>query len=107
MTGSNLMFKSILMVVLSVTVLHARARGEDVETHMHQPSWVEACNAWREHISGLLDQHRIAGDMDNEVLFSLVRQFIAARDACTPASYEAGLRMYEGMAVGRAQRPLR
>ena len=61
---------------------------------------VAACNAWRVHIGELLDQHRIARDLDDLALSEMVRQFISARNACTPGRYEIGLRMYEAIPLG-------
>ena len=49
----------------------------------------------------LLDQHRVARDLDDAALSDFVRQFIAARNTCTPGRYEIGLRMYEAIPLGR------
>jgi hypothetical protein len=62
-----------------------------------------ACNAWRVHIGDLLDQHRIAHEMDDDALSEIVRQFISARNACIPGRYEVGLRMYEAIPLRRVQ----
>ena len=59
--------------------------------------------AWREHIIDLIDQHRIAHEIDEEALFEFVLQYIDARDACTPGNYEVGLRMYEAIPLRRAR----
>jgi hypothetical protein len=69
-----------------------------------RPSPVAACNAWRVHISDLLDQHRIAQEITEDALSDMVRRFIAARNMCTPGRYELGLRMYEEIPLGPVQR---
>lgn len=66
-----------------------------------RPSIAAACSAWREHISQLIDQHRIADDMDDEDLSVIVLQFISARNACSLGSEQVGLRMYEAILIGR------
>jgi len=69
-----------------------------------RPPLVAACNAWRVHIGELIDQHRIAQDLDESTLNDIVRRFIAARNACTPGRYELGLRMYEEIPIGPVRR---
>jgi hypothetical protein len=66
-----------------------------------RPTLTEACNAWREHMGGLIEQHRIAGEIEEKELLQFVRQFIAARNNCAPGRYETGLRMYEAIPLGR------
>jgi hypothetical protein len=68
-----------------------------------RPPPVAACNAWRVHIGDLIDQHRIAQELDDRTLSEIVRRFIAARNACTPGRYELGLRMYEEIPIGPVQ----
>ncbi len=68
-----------------------------------RPPPAAACTAWRDHISELIDQHRIAKDIDDEALTAIVMQFISARDACTPGRYEIGLQMYEAISIGRVR----
>ncbi len=74
---------------------------------MHQPaarpSLAAACAAWCDHISDLLDQHRMAHEIDDHALYEFVLQFIAARDACSPGGYEIGLRMYDAISLRRVQ----
>lgn len=72
------------------------------DTSMRSPL-VAACNAWRVHIADLIDQHRIAQEIDERTLADIVRRFIAARNACTPGRYETGLRMYEDIPLGPVQ----
>ena len=80
------------------------ARATDASLLSARPPAAAACNAWREHLSDLIDQHRIAHEIDDDALFDYVRQFIAARDACSPGGYETGLRMYELILLGPVQR---
>jgi hypothetical protein len=68
------------------------------------PPLSDACRAWREHIGELLDQHRVAREIDEKTLFDFVRQFMAARDACSIGSFEVGLRMYGDIRLGRVHR---
>lgn len=93
------------LTFLAVLLLPAlpRVQASDPVRPPSQPAWVAACNAWREHISDLIDQHRIAQEIDEANLSAAVRQFIAARDACTPGRYEVGLRLYEAIPLGRVQ----
>ena len=82
------------------------ARATDASLLSVRPPPAAACNAWREHLSDLIDQHRVAHEIDDDALFDYVRQFIAARDACSPGDYETGLRMYEFIPLGPVQRRL-
>jgi hypothetical protein len=86
----------------------AIAPGAEATGTSTRPSPVAACNAWRVYIGDLIDQHRIASEMTDKDLANIVRQFIAARNACTPGHYELGLRLYEEIPIGPVQkRPLR
>ncbi len=88
-------------------VLAGDGEATEAGTVAPRPSPVQACNAWREHIGNLIEQHRLAGDLEEKELFAFVRQFIAARDACRPGRYEVGLRMYEDIAISRPLQPLK
>jgi hypothetical protein len=96
--------KAVLVAAIAALGISVAAHGAEPARRPHP---VEACNAWREHISDLIEQHRTAGEMDEKALFAFVRQFIAARDACRPGRYEIGLRLYEEIALGRPLRPLK
>ena len=73
-----------------------------------RPSRKRACGAWRDHFADLIDQHRIAHEIDDEALFEIVLQFMSARDACSAGRHESGLRMYEAILLGRVQqRPMK
>ena len=63
----------VLIAVSVATVPHA------METKRPAPH--DACNAWREYMGKLIDQHRIAADIDEKALSEVVLQFISARDA--------------------------
>ena len=92
----------VSLVALFVAV-GPSAPAQDTTSLSGSPRLVAACNAWREHVSELLDQHRIAHEIGDDALFGFVRQFIAARNACSPDRYEIGLRMYEAIPLGRVQ----
>ena len=93
----------IIPILALFVAVGSSARATDAPLLPARPSLPAACAAWREHISGLLDQHRIAHDIDDDALYDFVLQFIDARDACSLGSYEIGLRMYEAIALGRAR----
>jgi hypothetical protein len=97
----------LLFLALSVTV-GPTARAKDPPL-ISAPSLLAACTAWREHFADLIDQHRIAHEMNEVALLDFVLQFIAARDACSSrGGYEIGLRMYEAILLGPVQqRPMK
>ena len=92
-----------VMVIACAALLGAGAQGIRAGEASVRPSAVAACNAWRVHIGDLIDQHRIAQEIDERTLADIVRRFIAARNACTPGRYETGLRMYEDIPLGPVQ----
>jgi hypothetical protein len=94
----------VLTLALSVSVAPS-VWATETPLVSARSSLVAACNAWRVHIGDLLDQHRIARDLDDRALSEMVRQFISARNACTPGRYEIGLRMYEVIPLGRVHDP--
>ena|SRR3712207_2385284 len=95
---------SPIAVVIGCTVsVFASADNVRAAEVSVRPSPVAACNAWRVHIADLIDQHRIAQEIDERTLADIVRRFIAARNACTPGRYETGLRMYEDIPLGPVQ----
>ena len=93
----------IIPILALFVAVGSSARATDAPLLPARPSLPAACAAWREHISGLLDQHRIAHDIDDDALYDFVLQFIDARDACSLGSYEIGLRMYGAIALGRSR----
>jgi hypothetical protein len=69
--------------------------------------WIgAACAAWHDHFADLIDQHRIAHEINDDALYEVVRQFIAARDACFAGSHETGLRIYEVIPLSPVQQRL-
>ncbi len=92
-----------VMVIACAALLGAGAQGIRAGEASVRPSAVAACNAWRVHIGDLIDQHRIAQELDECTLSDIVRRFITARNACTPGRYELGLRMYEEIPIGPVQ----
>ena len=92
-----------VMVIACAALLGAGAQDIRAGEASVRPSAVAACNAWRVHIGDLIDQHRIAQEIDERTLADIVRRFIAARNACTPGRYEVGLRMYEDIPLGPVQ----
>jgi hypothetical protein len=72
-----------------------------------RPAPHDACNVWREYMGKLIDQHRIAADIDDKALSEIVLQFISARDACSPGQYEMGMQMYEAISLGQARAMLK
>jgi hypothetical protein len=107
MSKSHLVRGTLVALLLAPSVVGGPpARATDM-AFSSASSLAAACNAWREHISDLIDQHRIAHEIDDDALFAFILQFIAARDACSLGGYETGLRKYEGIQLGRVQqRPL-
>jgi hypothetical protein len=86
-------------VALSLgTAAPPAAFGLPMQPERPPPS--DACRAWREHIGDLIDQHRVALDIDEDALFDFVRQFNAARDACLAGSFELGLKLYGDIQLG-------
>jgi hypothetical protein len=104
MSQSSLVHRaSVLFPLALFAVAGPIAGAKDAPFLVETPPLVAACNAWRVHISDLLNQHWIAHEMDDVALSEIVRQFIAARNACIPGRYEVGLRMYEAIPLRRVQ----
>ena len=101
MARSSMWREALVVLVLAMSV--AFPPGSWAAEVPVRPSPIAACNAWRVHIGGLLDQHRIAQEIDDHTPSDIVRRFIAARNACTPGRYEVGLRMYEDIPLGPVQ----
>jgi hypothetical protein len=104
MSQSSILPRALVLFSLALAaVVGPIARAKDAQFLVGSPPLVAACNAWRVHISDLLDQHWIAHEMDDHALSEIVRQFISARNACIPGRYEVGLRMYEAIPLRRVQ----
>ena len=97
----------LLILALPVAVGPSVGATESPPSSVRLSLWA-ACAAWREHVSDLLDQHRIAHEIDEEAFHEVLLQFTAARDACSAGSHASGLRMYEAILLGRVQqRPMK
>lgn len=73
-----------------------------------RPSLSAACQAWKSHISDLLDQHRTANELDDAQIGDIIRLFYEAQSICSAQRFEEGLAIYEAIPIGQvASRPLR
>jgi hypothetical protein len=108
MSKSPLMRGVLVALLASPVTIGPTARAKDPPL-LSAPSLLAACTAWREHFTDLIDQHRIAHEMNEDAQLDFVLQFIAARDACSSrGGYEIGLRMYEAILLGPVQqRPMK
>jgi hypothetical protein len=67
-----------------------------------------ACQAWNGHIAALIDQHRIAHELDDDQLGEVIRLFYEAQSTCSALRFDEGLSLYEAIPIGPvASRPLR
>ena len=104
MGRSSLLPRALVLFPLALSAVGGpTAQAKEAAFLVETPPLVAACNAWRVHISDLLNQHWIAHEMDDAALSEIVRQFIAARNACIPGRYETGLRLYEAIPLRRVQ----
>jgi hypothetical protein len=92
----------LLILTLPVAVGPSVGATESPPSSARLSLWA-ACAAWREHVSDLLDQHRIAHEIDDDAFHEVLLQFMNARDACSVGTQESGLRMYEAILLGRVQ----
>ena len=88
--------------VLALTATSLLGPGGQA-TEITRPSLSDACRAWREHISELLDQHRLVQEIDDSTWHVMNLQYASARDTCSIGDYTAGLRLYEAIPLGRVQ----
>ena len=72
-----------------------------------RPPLIAQCRAWFDHVSTLMDQHRIRSEIDDVAFDAALRQFLSTRDACTMGDYATGLRLYEAFPLARVQMLLR
>jgi hypothetical protein len=98
-TTSSGLCAALVSAILALGVLTADATA--------RPSLAQACSAWREHIGELIDQHRVAFDIEDDTLFEFIRQFVAAQATCSAARYEEGLHLYDQIRLGRVTTALR
>jgi len=73
-----------------------------------RPPLSAACRAWHGHIASLIDQHRIAHELDDDQLGEVIRLFYEAQSTCSALRFDEGLTLYEAIPIGPvASRPLR
>jgi hypothetical protein len=73
-----------------------------------RPPLSAACEAWNGHIAALIDQHRIAHELDDDQLGEVIRLFYEAQSTCSALRFDEGLTLYEAIPIGPvASRPLR
>jgi hypothetical protein len=65
-----------------------------------RPSLSAACQAWNGHIAELIDQHRIAHELDDDQVHEIIQLLYAARSACSALRFEEGLAIYEAIPIG-------
>ena len=66
------------------------------------------CRAWDIHIAELIDQHRVAHELDDDQLGDIIQRFYEAQHTCSALRFEEGLALYESIPIGSvASRPLR
>jgi|UPI0004B2B25F hypothetical protein len=65
-----------------------------------RPPLSAACQAWNSHIAGLIDQHRLAHELDDDQLGDIIRRFYEAQHACSVLRFEEGLTLYESIPIG-------
>ena len=71
------------------------------------PGPAAACFAWSEHIGALIDEHRVAHELDDEALWSAITQYGSARTACSLGDFTTGIRLYETISIGRVRAQLK
>jgi hypothetical protein len=68
-----------------------------------RPPLSQACLAWNAHIADLIDQQRVANDLDDEQLSEIIRLFANARIACTALRFAEGLAIYDSILIGQVR----
>lgn len=68
-----------------------------------KPSLSEACRAWHNQISDLIDQHRKATEIDDAKFGEIVRLFYEAQAACSAERFTEGLAAYEAIPIQRVK----
>lgn len=66
-----------------------------------RPPLSAACQAWSNHIAGLIDQHRTAHELDDDQLGDVIRRFYEAQYSCSALRFEEGLTLYETIPIGQ------
>jgi hypothetical protein len=73
-----------------------------------RPPLSAACRAWNSHIAELIDQHRTAQEVDDDLFGEIVRLFYEAQRTCSAERFEEALAIYEAIPIGAvANRSLR
>jgi len=73
-----------------------------------RPPLSAACEAWKSHIAGLIDQHRTVHEIDDDQFGEIIRRFYEAQSTCAALHFQEGLALYEAIPIGPvASRPLR
>jgi hypothetical protein len=73
-----------------------------------RPPLAAACRVWNGHITELIDQHRIAHELEDDQVHEIIRLVYEAGSACSALRFEEGLAIYEAIPIGPvASRPLR
>jgi hypothetical protein len=65
-----------------------------------RPPLSAACQAWNGHIAELIDQHRIARELDDDQLGDVIRRFYEAQYSCSARRFEEGLTLYDTIPIG-------
>ena len=65
-----------------------------------RPPLSAACQAWSDHIARLIDQHRIARELDDDQLGDVIRRFYEAPYSCSARRFEEGLTLYDTIPIG-------
>ena len=64
-----------------------------------QPPLSAACSAFKDHVGGLLNEHRFARKIDDDEFGTLISQFYDAQSACDTGRITEGLDLYGRIAV--------
>jgi hypothetical protein len=56
--------------------------------------------AWYAHIADLIDQHRMARELDDDQPSEIIRHFYEAQGACSASRFKVGLIVYETIPIG-------
>jgi hypothetical protein len=73
-----------------------------------RPPLSAACDAWERHIRELLDQHRLAAELNDAEFGTVLSLLYAANSHCTRGDTNAALATYSAIPIGPVQHgPLR
>lgn len=94
---------SVAFSVVLVGLATALSAAEIETAREAKPGPAAACFAWYEHIGALIDEHRVARELDDESLWSAIAQYGSARAACSLGDFTTGIRLYEAIPIGRVR----